>query len=301
MQETVQIFEVSPRDGLQNEPRQIDTADKIHLIDLLGHCGFENIEATSFVSPKWVPQMADAAAVMAGIVPARPATYHALVPNLKGLELAMDAGVDGVSVFAAATEGFSQKNINCSIKESLDRFRPILAVAARHRMPVRGCISMVTDCPFEGAVDPAQVVWLAEALLDMGCYEVALGDTVGMATPEAISRLLDALVKKISPDLLAGHYHDTGGRAVDNIRTSLDFGLRCFDASVGGLGGCPFAPGAAGNVATEMVMAMLHEVGYDTGLNVAAIAEAAEFANSLRTPRQPAVTSMQEKSENNES
>lgn len=281
MQERVKVFEVSPRDGLQNEPHQIETADKIKLINLLTDCGFDNIEATSFVSPKWVPQMADAVAVMAGITRLHPSTYHVLVPNLKGLERAIDAGVDGISIFASATEGFSQKNINCSITESLDRFRPVLAVADQHRMPVRGCISMVTNCPFDGAVDPEQVLWLAETLLDMGCYEIALGDTIGVATPDAISRLLETLVVKISPRRLAGHYHDTHGHAIENIRTSLDFGLRCFDASVGGLGGCPYAPGAAGNVATESVVAMLHQAGYDTGLDLVAVDEAASFANSL--------------------
>jgi len=282
MSQHVRIFEVSPRDGLQNEPRFIDSADKVRLIDLLSACGFAQIEATSFVSPKWVPQLADAATVMAAIDRAPAATYHALVPNMRGLEAAIEAGLDGVAVFAAASEGFSQQNINCSIAESLDRFRPVLAAARRHNMPVRGCISMVTDCPFDGPTDPQIVAKLAGALIDMGCYEIALGDTVGKAVPDSIARMLAAVVKTVPPAHLAGHYHDTGGRAIDNIRTSLDFGLRCFDASVGGLGGCPYAPGAAGNVATESVLLMLTKVGYSTGLDPDRVAAAAKFANSLR-------------------
>ncbi|NDG36395.1 MAG: hydroxymethylglutaryl-CoA lyase [Alphaproteobacteria bacterium] len=282
MQETVRIFEVSPRDGLQNEPRRIDTAAKVALIDLLSQCGFGDIEATSFVSPKWVPQLADAAAVMAAVARRPPVRYHVLVPNMKGLELALDAGVDGVSVFAAASEGFSQKNINCSIAESMDRFRPVLALARQHRLPVRGCISMITHCPFDGPIAPDTVAALAARMMDLGCCEVALGDTVGRATPAAIARLLEAVVKSVSPRHLAGHYHDTGGHAVANISASLPYGLRCFDASVGGLGGCPYAPGAAGNVASEAVAHMLAGAGFATGLDLDALGVAAEFATSLR-------------------
>jgi len=282
MPELVRIFEVSPRDGLQNESREIDSADKVRLIDLLSGCGLGDIEATSFVSPKWVPQLADAATVMASIQRQAGVSYHALVPNMRGLEAALEAGVDGVSVFAAASESFSQKNINCSIAESLDRFRPVLESARRHHLPVRGCISMVTDCPFDGPVKPGIVAKLAAELMDMGCYEIALGDTIGRAVPDSIARMLEAVVKTVPAPHLAGHYHDTAGRALDNIRTSLDFGLRCFDASVGGLGGCPYAPGAAGNVASERVLAMLVAAGYDTGLDLDAVTKAARFATSLR-------------------
>ncbi|MDT8853609.1 hydroxymethylglutaryl-CoA lyase, partial [Paracoccaceae bacterium Fryx2] len=259
------------------------TADKIALVDLLSDCGLRRIEVTSFVSPKWVPQMADAAEVLAGIVRRPGVSYAALTPNLKGFEAALAAGVDEVAVFASASEGFSQANINCSIAESLERFAPVLAAARVAGMPVRGYVSCVTDCPFDGPVPPAAVVRVAVALRDMGCFEVALGDTIGHGTPDSIVRMLDAVLEALPAGQLAGHYHDTQGRALDNIAVSLDRGLRVFDAAVGGLGGCPYAPGAAGNVATEAVVAMLEARGHATGINRAKLARAAAFAKTLRT------------------
>lgn len=284
MPDRVTLYEMGPRDGLQNEPRLIDGAAKIRLVDLLSDCGFSHIEVTSFVSPKWVPQMADAAEVLAGIRRKPGVNYAALTPNLQGFDRALMAGADEVAVFAAASEGFSQKNINCSIAESLERFRPVLQSARTAMIPVRGYVSCVTDCPYDGPVAPEAVAGLAEALRKMGCYQISLGDTIGAGTPETIGRMLDAVLARVPAGRLAGHYHDTRGRALDNIAASLDRGLRVFDSAVGGLGGCPFAPGAKGNVATEAVAAMLHAAGYETGLDPDRLAEAARFAQSLRTP-----------------
>jgi hydroxymethylglutaryl-CoA lyase len=284
MPDTVTLYEMGPRDGLQNEPRQIATADKIRLVDLLSDCGFSQIEVTSFVSPKWVPQMADAAEVMAGIHRKPGVTYAALTPNLQGFERAVEARVDEVAVFASASEGFSQRNINCSIAESLERFRPVLQSARSAMIPVRGYVSCVTDCPYDGAVPPKAVAAVAVALLGMGCYQVSLGDTIGAGTPETVGRMLDAVLAGVPAGSLAGHFHDTQGRALDNIAISLDRGVRVFDSSVGGLGGCPFAPGAEGNVATEAVAAMLEVAGFETGLDLDRLAQAAAFAQSLRVP-----------------
>lgn len=283
MAERVTIYEVSPRDGLQNEPRAIPTADKIRLVDLLSACGFAHVEVASFVSPKRVPQMADAAEVLAGIRRVRGISYAALTPNLQGFERALEAGADEVAVFASASEGFSQRNINCSIAESLDRFRPVLAAARTAKIPVRGYVSCVTDCPWDGPVAPGAVARVAQALLDLGCRQVSLGDTIGAATPETTGRMLEAVLERIPAARLAGHYHDTRGRALENIRTSLAHGLRVFDSSAGGLGGCPFAPGARGNVATEAVVEMLYGMGYDTGIDPARLKEAAGFALSMRS------------------
>ncbi len=285
MAERVVLFEVSPRDGLQNEPRMIPAADKIRLVDLLSACGFAHIEATSFVSPKRVPQMADAAQVLRGIRRAAGTSYAALTPNLQGFESALEAGADEVAVFASASEGFSQKNINCSIAESIDRFRPVLAAARAARVPVRGYVSCVTDCPYDGPVAPGSVARVAQALVDLGCHQISLGDTIGAATPESLARMLEAVLERIPATRLAGHYHDTHGRALENIRTSLSHGLRVFDSSAGGLGGRPFAPGAKGNVATEAVVDMLHGMGFDTGIDTARLKEAAGFALSLRNPQ----------------
>ena len=284
MTDRVTLYEVSPRDGLQNEARQVPTADKIRLVDQLSACGFAHIEVTSFVSPKWVPQMADAADVMAGIT-RRPGTgYAALTPNLQGLERALLAKADEVAVFASASESFSQKNINCSIAESLDRFRPLLERATEQGVPVRGYVSCVTDCPYEGPVAPDAVATVASALHDMGCHQISLGDTIGHGTPDTIGRMLDAVLAVLPADRLAGHYHDTGGMALRNIAVSLDRGLRAFDGSVGGLGGCPYAPGAKGNVATEAVATFLEAEGFATGLDLDRLAHVARFAQSLRTP-----------------
>ena len=282
MAERVTIFEVGPRDGLQNEDRLIPAADKIRLVDMLSACGFAKIEATSFVSPKWVPQMADAAEVMAGIHRRPGVSYAALTPNLQGYARAREAGADEVAVFAAASESFSQKNINCSIAESLERFRPVADAARADGVPLRGYVSCVTDCPYNGPTPPDAVARVVEALHGMGCYEISLGDTIGAGTPETVAAMLDAALQVAPPSRLAGHYHDTRQRALDNIRVSLDKGLRVFDTAVGGLGGCPYAPGAKGNVATGAVVALLDEAGYETGIDAAELEKAAAFAASLR-------------------
>ncbi|MFN4126972.1 hydroxymethylglutaryl-CoA lyase [Pannonibacter indicus] len=278
----VTLFEMAPRDGLQNEKALIATADKIRLVDMLSACGFAKIEVTSFVSPKWVPQMADAADVLAGIHRRHQTAYTALTPNVKGYEAARAAGADEVAVFGSASEGFSRKNINCSIAESLERFRPLVDKALEDGIPVRGYISCVTDCPYDGPTPPENVADVAAKLLAMGCYEISLGDTIGAGTPETIARMLDAVLEKVPAQKLAGHYHDTKGLALANIEVSLEKGLRVFDAAVGGLGGCPYAPGAKGNVATEAVAALLADKGFETGLDREKLAEAAAFARTLR-------------------
>jgi hydroxymethylglutaryl-CoA lyase len=277
-----EIFEMGPRDGLQNEKRLIPAADKIRLVDMLSRAGFRRIEVTSFVSPKWVPQMADAADVLAGISRAPGVSYAALTPNLKGYEAARAARASEVAIFASASEGFSRANLNCTIAESLDRFAPVAEAARTDGIPLRGYVSVVTDCPFDGPTPPAQVAKVAAALRDMGCYEISLGDTIGHGTPETIRAMLEAVLAELPAERLAGHYHDTQGRALENIEASLALGLRVFDAAVGGLGGCPYAPGAAGNVATEAVAARLATLGFDTGLDPAVLDEAAGFARSLR-------------------
>ncbi|MEF2550940.1 hydroxymethylglutaryl-CoA lyase [Aurantimonas sp. A2-1-M11] len=278
----VTLFEMSPRDGLQNETRLIRAADKIRLVDLLSACGFARIEVTSFVSPKWVPQLADAAEVLAGITRRPGVAYTALTPNLRGFEAAVAAKADAVAIFGAASESFSRKNINCSIAESLERFSPVADAAKAAGIPVRGYVSCVTDCPYEGPVAPGAVAAVTEALLAMGCYEVSLGDTIGHGTPETIAAMLRAALDVAPADRLAGHYHDTTSRALDNIVASLAMGLRTFDAAVGGLGGCPYAPGAKGNVDTLKVDAMLRREGFETGLDAAALETAADFAWTLR-------------------
>lgn len=284
MREPVRIFEMGPRDGLQNEKAMIAASDKIRLVDMLSACGFRRIEVTSFVSPKWVPQMADAAEVMAGIRRLPGIAYAALTPNLRGLEAALASGADEVAIFGSASEGFGRANINCSIAESLQRFAPVLDAAQRAGLPVRGYVSCVTDCPYDGPTPPESVLRVARAMLEMGCYEISLGDTIGAATPAGIGRVLDVLLAEIPADRLAGHYHDTGGQALANIAASLTRGLRSFDAAVGGLGGCPFAPGAKGNVATEAVVSLLEDLGYATGIDRAALAKAVEFALGLKGP-----------------
>lgn len=282
MAERATLVEVGPRDGLQNEPGPIPTAQKIRLIDLLTACGFERIEVASFVDPRRVPQMADGAEVLAGIARGEDVTYSALTPNLRGYERARAARADAVAVFASASEGFSRANINASIAESLERFAPVFDAARADDMPVRGYVSCVAVCPYDGPTAPGEVARVTEALLDLGCYEVSLGDTVGRGTPETIDTMLSAVLDVAPPDKLAGHFHDTGGGALDNIRVSLARGLRTFDGAAGGLGGCPFAPGAKGNVATEAVVTLLHVEGYETGIDVARLASAADFARSLR-------------------
>ena len=283
MQEKVTIFEVGPRDGLQNEKRLISAQDKIRLVDLLSDCGFTKIEVTSFVSPKWVPQMADNAEVMAGITRRPGISYAVLTPNLKGYEAAKAAKADEVAIFVSASEGFSRANVNATIAESLERFAPIVEAAKGDGMPVRGYVSCVTDCPFDGPTPPAMVARSVAWLRDAGCYEVSLGETIGHGTPESIDAMLDAVLQEMPADRLAGHYHDTKGRALDNIAVSLERGLRTFDSSAGGLGGCPYAPGAAGNVDTMRVVEMVEERGFDTGIDRVRLAQAAAFAQSLRS------------------
>ena len=282
MSDFVEIFEVGPRDGLQNEKRLIPAADKLRLIGLLADCGFARIEATSFVSPKWVPQMADAAEVMAGVPRRAGLRYAVLTPNLQGYLAARAARADEVAVFASASEGFSRANLNCSIAESLERFRPVAEAARADGIALRGYVSCVTDCPFGGPVAPQAVARVAASLRAMGCHEVSLGDTIGRGTPERVDAMLAAVLQEVAADRLAGHFHDTSGRALDNIGVSLARGLRVFDASVGGLGGCPYAPGAAGNVATEAVARRLAELGYHTGLDLARLDAAGAYARSLR-------------------
>ncbi|MEL6582374.1 MAG: hydroxymethylglutaryl-CoA lyase [Pseudomonadota bacterium] len=282
--EPVTIYEVGPRDGLQNEARHIPAADKIKLTNLLSATGLQKIEVTSFVSPKWVPQMADASEVMQGITRAAGVSYTVLTPNLRGLEGAMATKADEVAVFASASEGFSKANINASIEESLERLRLVIAAAQSTRLPVRGYVSCVTDCPYDGPTPPENVARVSAALAEAGCYEISLGDTIGKATPETIDKMLSAVLDVLPPDRLAGHYHDTGGRALDNIEASLSRGIRTFDSAVGGLGGCPYAPGASGNVATEAVVLLLERLGHPTGIDAAALARASDFARRLRAP-----------------
>ena len=282
MGEFVEIFEVGPRDGLQNEARLIPAVEKIALVDCLSRAGFRRIECASFVSPKWVPQMATSGEVMAGITRAPGVSYAALTPNMKGFEAALAARVDEVAIFGSASEGFSRANINASIAESLERFRPVAEAAHAAGVPVRGYVSCVVECPYDGAVAPEQVARVARALHHMGCYEISLGDTIGRAVPEAITAMLEAVTEVVPARQLAGHFHDTGGRALDNVEAALAMGLRVFDAAVGGLGGCPYAPGAAGNVATEAVADRLAALGYETGLDRAVLDEAAAMARKMR-------------------
>lgn len=276
------LYEVGPRDGLQNEPRLIPAADKIALVDMLTSAGLDHIEVTSFVSPRRVPQMADAAQVMGGIRRRPGVTYAALTPNLQGFHAARDAGAGEVAIFVSASEGFSRANINCSVAESLARLAPVAEAARSAGISLRGYVSCVTDCPFDGPTPPAAVAGLAARLVAMGCREVSLGDTIGRGTPDTVGAMLDAVLAAVPAPRLAGHFHDTGGRAADNIRVGLSRGLRVFDASVAGLGGCPFAPGSPGNVATEAVLDLLAGQGIETGVDAGLLARAAGFARGLR-------------------
>jgi hydroxymethylglutaryl-CoA lyase len=282
MPDRVRLYEVGPRDGLQSEPRPIPTADKIALIDALSACGFDRIEAASFVNPKAVPQMADGAEVMAGIRRAPGVRYAALTPNMKGYARARAAGADEVAIFGSASEGFSRANINASIAESLERFRPVAEAARADGVPLRGYVSCVIACPHDGPTPPASVARVAEALLEMGCYEVSLGDTIGAGTPETVVPMLYAVLGVAPPERFAGHFHDTGGRALANIEAAMERGLTTFDAAVGGLGGCPFAPGAPGNVDTGAVAARMAQLGVETGIDLAALARAAALALRMR-------------------
>lgn len=272
----VRLVEVGPRDGLQNEKQPISVADKVRLVDDLSAAGLEYVEVGSFVSPKWVPQMAGSAEVFAQIQQKAGVTYAALTPNLKGFEAAMLAGVKEVAVFAAASEAFSQKNINCSIAESLERFVPVMDAARAQGVRVRGYVSCVLGCPYEGEVAPEQVAAVARELFEMGCYEVSLGDTIGTGTAGKTRTLFEVVGRDIPRDKLAGHFHDTYGQALANVYASLLEGIQVFDSSVAGLGGCPYAKGASGNVASEDVLYLLDGLGIHTGIDLDALIAAGE-------------------------
>jgi len=273
----VRIIEVGPRDGLQNEVSVVPTDVKVELMERLADAGLLTIEAGSFVSPKWVPQMADTGDVMERICRREGVTYPVLVPNMKGLDAAIAAGATEIAGFAAATETFSQRNTNCSIAESLERQSTVCRAAMEQGLRVRGYVSVVLGCPYEGEVQPSQVVDVARGLLDMGCYEIALGDTTGMGTPGKTQRLIESVGAHVPVERLGGHYHDTYGQAVANTLASLEMGMATFDSSIAGLGGCPYAPGATGNVATEDVLYMLDGLGIETGVDMNALLDAAEF------------------------
>jgi hydroxymethylglutaryl-CoA lyase len=283
----VRLVEVAPRDGLQNEARAVATAVKIDLIDRLANAGVRTIEAGSFVSPRLVPQMVDSAAVMAGITRRPGVRYPVLVPNMKGYEAARAAGADEVAVFAAATESFSRRNINCSIAESLERFAAVAAAAQRDGVRVRGYVSCAVDCPYEGAVAPAAAAEVAARLLALGCYEISLGDTIGTGTAARVEAMIEAAAARVPVERLAAHFHDTYGQAVANILASLGKGIAVVDSAVAGLGGCPFAPGAAGNVASEDVLYLLDGLGIRTGIDLTELASAGRFI-SAALGREPA-------------
>ena len=268
MLDAVRIVEVGPRDGLQNEPGQVSTDVKVELIERLADAGLPAVEATAFVSPKWIPQMADHTEVMERIRRKPGVSYPVLTPNLKGFEAARAAGATEVAIFGAASEAFSRKNINCSIAESLERFKPVVEAAKKETIRVRGYVSCVLGCPYEGDIAPEKVAEVAGALYDMGCYEVSLGDTIGTGTPGKTKAMIEACAKRVPLERLAGHYHDTYGQALANIYASLEMGVATFDASVAGLGGCPYAAGASGNVATEDVIYMLNGLGVRTGVDL---------------------------------
>lgn len=273
----VKIVEVGPRDGLQNEKQTVPLAVKVELIQRLAASGLLNIEAGAFVSPKWVPQMADSAEVLQALPLDGTVNYPVLVPNDKGLDAALAAGVREIAVFGAASEAFSQKNINASIAESLQRFESVLKRAVAANVRVRGYVSCVVGCPYEGAIAPRKVAEVAHTLYDMGCYEISLGDTIGVGTPDKVTAMLDAVSEQVPVAKLAGHFHDTYGMAIANIHTALQAGVRTFDSSVSGLGGCPYAKGASGNVATEDVVYLLHGLGYHTGVDMDKLVAASHF------------------------
>lgn len=273
----VRLVEVGARDGLQNEANPVSTAIKLELIDRLGDAGLSYIEAASFVSPKWVPQMGDAREVMTGIQRRSGITYAALTPNLRGLESALECGVQEVAVFGAASESFTQKNINCSIAESLERFAPVIELAKKSNIPVRGYVSTVMGCPYEGDIAPSKVAEVSKTLFDMGCYEISLGDTVGVGTPLKAKRMLEAVNQHIPMNKLAAHFHDTYGQALANLYAVLEEGIAVIDSSVAGLGGCPYAKGAAGNVASEDVVYLLNGLGIKSGINLEKLAATGDW------------------------
>ena len=277
----IQIVEVGPRDGLQNEKEWVRTETKIALIEKLAEAGITKIETASFVSPKWVPQMRDAFEVLSGIERRHGVTYSVLTPNLKGFERALEAGTTEVAVFGAASEAFSQKNINCSISESVERFRPVVAAAQKNRIRVRGYISCVLGCPYQGEVRVDMVVNLAAQMSEMGCSEISLGDTIGIGTPMQAKNMMESVAEKVPLSNLALHFHDTRGQALANIYACLELGVSVIDASVSGLGGCPYAKGAAGNVATEEVVYMLHGMGIETGIDLEKLIETGRFISDV--------------------
>jgi len=283
----VRMVEVGPRDGLQNEARSVPAATKIGLIERLAEAGMPAVEAGSFVSPKWIPQMADTAEVLAGLKRKPGVAYPVLVPNLKGFDAARAAGVDEIAIFGAASEKFSQRNINCSIAESLERFAPVAAAAKQHGIRMRGYVSCVVDCPYEGPIAPEAVAEVAAKLLAMGCYEISLGDTIGTGTAARIQAMIETAAAHMPVERLAVHFHDTYGQALANILASLEKGVATVDSSVAGLGGCPYAKGASGNVASEDVLYMLSGLGIATGVDMAKLAAAGQFISGA-LGREPA-------------
>ena len=290
----VKIVEVGPRDGLQNEPVTVPAEIRIGLVEMLADAGLEVVEAGAFVSPKWVPQMATTAEVMRGIKRRPGVSYPVLVPNLKGLELALEAGVEEIALFAAASETFSQKNTNCSIAESIERFEAVIDAAREANLRIRGYISCVLGCPYEGEVDPETVAMIAERLFDKGCYEVSLGDTIGVGTAGQARALIERLAQDIPVEKLAAHFHDTYGQALANIHAVLQCGVAVIDSSVAGLGGCPYAKGATGNVATEDVVYMLHGMGIETGIDMERLLDAGRYISDFlgREPVSRAATAL---------
>jgi hydroxymethylglutaryl-CoA lyase len=283
----VRVVEVGPRDGLQNEAKTVPTATKITLIERLADAGLKTIEAGSFVSPKWVPQMADTAAVMQALKRRPDVVYQVLVPNLQGFDAARAAKADEVAIFAAASESFSRRNINCSIAESIERFAPVMQAANAARIPVRGYISCVVDCPYEGAIAPRAVAAVAARLRQLGCYEISLGDTIGTGTPTRVVAMIEAVAERVPRERLAIHCHDTYGQALANILAALEAGIAVVDSAVAGLGGCPYAPGAAGNVASEDVVYMLNGLGIETSVDLNRLAAAGRFISDA-LGREPA-------------
>lgn len=281
MSDAVKIVEVVPRDGLQNEARPIETSEKLRLVELLIEAGVGHIEVASFVSPKWVPQMAGSAEVMQRVPKVQGVHYSALVPNMIGLEQALAAGCREIAVFAAASESFSQRNINCGIRESVERYRTVVESALQNGLRVRGYVSCVLGCPYEGPIAPDKVAEVAHMLREMGCYEISLGDTIGKGTPRGTRLMIEACAQRVPLGELAGHFHDTYGMAIANVSAALDWGVRVFDSSVAGLGGCPYAKGATGNVATEDVVYLLQCLGFETGINLERLGRAASYISGV--------------------
>lgn len=289
----VEIIEVGPRDGLQNEPSLVPLQAKLELIEALAEAGIKHIEAGSFVSPKWVPQMAESTTVLQQITRQPGVIYSALTPNLQGFSNALEANVDEVAIFTAASESFTRKNINCSIQESIERFIPLIEQAKSHNLRVRAYLSCIAGCPYEGNISPEKVREVTANLLDLGCYEVSLGDTIGVGRPHETKRLLEFLLGEFSPGQLALHFHDTYGQALANTYVALELGFRRFDSSVAGLGGCPYAKGASGNVATEDMVYMLQGSGLETGIDLPRLIQAGQrICQSLKRANQSKVANV---------